>query len=115
MKASFIVGLIGSIIAIVSGIVMFVYSGDLPVNDMGGEVAFMMSLVVVLISILSLISLCVTKCPKEFTGCMVLIGGVANLVAITGAMFVNNFIFVTAFVLAGVLMFITAALRFCDK
>ena len=77
-KASFIVGLIGSILGIIScGILLF--SGlNMKVTEADANTVLVLSIIGLLLSILALVGSCINS-KKVLTGIFIIVGAIANI------------------------------------
>lgn len=113
-KASFIVGLIGGILGILScGVLLF--SGlNMKVTNPQTNIVIVVSIVGLLLSVLALVGACITN-KKALTGIFILIGAIANIPCIVFSISADSPItFITCSV-TGILLLVSGIMRLCEK
>lgn len=113
-KASYIVGLIGSIIGIIS-CGMLLFSGlNMKVTETQGPIIITLSIVGILFSILALVGACINK-AKTLTGVFILLGAIANIPCILFSIGADNPISFITCAIAAIMLIVAGIMRLVVK
>lgn len=113
-KASFITGLIGGILGIIScGILLF--SGlNMKVTEVNGTKVMIFSVVGLLLSILSLVGACINN-KKVLTGVFILLGAIANIPCSLYSISADNPMTFIICAVVAILLIVAGIMRLCEK
>lgn len=113
-KASYIVGLIGSIIGIIS-CGMLLFSGlNMPVTNTQTNYVIVLSIAGLIFSILALVGACINK-AKTITGILILLGALANIPCILFSIGADNPISFITCAIAAIMLIIAGIMRLVIK
>lgn len=113
-KASYIVGLIGSIIGIIS-CGMLLFSGlNMPVTNTQTNYVIGVSITGLIFSILALVGACINK-AKTITGILILLGALANIPCILFSIGADNLISFITCAIAAIMLIIAGIMRLVIK
>lgn len=112
-KASFIIGLIGGILGIIS-CGMLLFSGlNMKVTEAAVSKVIMFAIIGLLLSILALVGACINK--KVLTGIFILIGAIANIPCSLYSISADNPITFIMCAVTAVLLLVAGIMRLCLK
>ena len=113
-KASFIVGLIGSILGIIScGALLF--SGlNMKVTESHASTVIILAIIGLLLSILALVGACINN-KKVLTGIFIIIGAIANIPCALFSISADNPITFIICIVVAILLLISGIIRLCIK
>lgn len=113
-KASFIIGLIGGILGIIS-CGMLLFSGlNMKVTEAAVSKVIMFAIIGLLLSILALVGACINN-KKVLTGIFILIGAIANIPCSLYSISADNPITFIMCILTAILLLISGIMRLCEK
>ncbi len=113
-KASFIIGLIGGILGIIScGILLFSGLNMLVTNPQTNTV-IAVSIAGLLLSILALVGACISG-KKALTGIFILLGAIANIPSTLFSISADNPITFIMCGITAILLLISGIMRLCEK
>ncbi len=114
-KSSFIVGLIGGILGILScGFLLF--SGlNMKVTEVDGNKVLIFSIIGLLISILALIGACIVEKKKNLAGAFMLLGAVANIPCSLYSISADNQITFMICAVVVILLLVSGIMALCLK
>lgn len=112
-KASFIIGLIGGILGMIS-CGMLLFSGlNMKVTEAAVSKVIMLAIIGLLLSILALVGACINK--KVLTGIFILIGAIANIPCSLYSISADNPITFIMCAVTAVLLLVAGIMRLCLK
>lgn len=112
-KASFIIGLIGGILGIIS-CGMLLFSGlNMKVTEAAVSKVIMFAIIGLLLSILALVGACINK--KVLTGIFILIGAIANIPCSLYSISADNPITFIMCIVTAILLLVSGIMRLCIK
>jgi hypothetical protein len=113
-KASFIVGLIGSILGIISCAILLFSGLNMKVNEPHGNGVIIFAIIGLLLSILALVGSCINN-KKVLTGIFIILGFVGNMPCSFYSVFANNPITFIMCAVVAILLLISGIMRLCEK
>ena len=112
-KASFIIGLIGGILGIVScGILLFT-AFNMKVTESDGPKVLMFSAIGLLLSILALVGACLDK--KILAGIFILVGAIANIPCVFYSIPADSPMTFIMCIVTAILLLISGIMKLCIK
>ena len=113
-KASFIIGLIGGILGILScGILLFT-GLNMKVTNPQTNIVVVLSISGLLLSILALVGVCISN-KKALTGIFILLGAIANIPCTLFSIPADNPITFIMCGITAILLLISGIMRLCEK
>lgn len=113
-KASYIVGLIGSIIGIISCSILLFSGLNMLVTNPQTNYVIALSIVGLLLSILALVGVCINN-KKILTGIFILIGALANIPCVLFSIGADNPMTFIACAIAAIMLIIAGIMRLVVK
>lgn len=113
-KTSFIIGLIGGILGIIS-CGMLLFSGlNMKVTEAAASKVIMFAIIGLLLSILALVGVCINN-KKVLTGIFILLGAIANIACIFFSIGADNpMTFITCGI-TSILLLTSGIMRLCER
>ncbi|EOR20543.1 hypothetical protein A500_16435 [Clostridium sartagoforme AAU1] len=113
-RASFIVGLIGGILGVISS-GMLLFSGlNMKVTEAAASKVIMFAIIGLLLSILALVGACINN-KKVLTGIFILIGAIANIPCTLFSISADNPITFIMCAVVAILLLVAGIMRLCVK
>lgn len=113
-RASFIVGLIGGILGVISSGMLLVSGLNMKVTEVAVSKVIMFAIIGLLLSILALVGACINN-KKVLTGIFILIGAIANIPCSLYSISADNPITFIMCAVVAILLLVAGIMRLCVK
>lgn len=113
-KASFIIGLIGSILGIIGCAILLFNGFNMLVTEAYGTQVMISAPIGLIFSIAALVGACISN-KKVVTGILMLVGAIGNIPSIVYSVPTDNKITFIICVITMILLFISGIMRLCEK